>query len=256
MVQRPVEYYSYDPQGYTGLFHINNDSGTPARICAWSGDSSCMGMVFHGCNEPGSDGNTYMDNLITSGSGIWYFMVEMLSEGGQTFEDLSALSFTVGFSQNVVPESAQPAVALTVSDNSCSSRLLVDFVVTNFDFAFDSYISFQRDGAEIARSEVPTGTVELAIDPAETVHEIVALLFENPLEAVYSRRIYTNAGPFSGDINEDCSVDVLDLTILINDILGIIEMDAHSAALADMVDDDIIDTLDTVSMVSFILDNM
>ncbi len=256
LVQRPVEYFSYDPDGYTGLFHVNNNSGTPARICAWSGDSSCMGMVFRGCNEPGSDGNTYMDNVITAGSGIWYYMVEMIAEGGQSFEDLSALNFTVGFAQNNLPASAEPAVALTVADNSCSSRLLVDFVVTNFEFAFDSYISFQRDGAEIARAEVPTGTVDLALDPNETVHEIVALLFENPLEAVYSRRIYTSAGPFTGDINEDCSVDVLDLTILINDILGIIEMDENSAALADMVDDDIIDTLDTVSMVSFILDNM
>ena len=258
LVQRPVDYFVFDPTGYTGLFHLTNDSGNAARVCAWQGESACDDLELMGCANPNASGNVSMDFVITDGSEPIYVMWELIPQGDQSYEDLHAIRFMVGFSENTVPESQAPTLALNVSDNSCSSRVLIDYVAANWEPKFDSYISFRVGGVEVDTTSNLVGTMTLSVNPIEPLHEIEAIIFDTPLEAALTRRIYTAAGPSAGDINEDCSLDVGDVVLLIRHVLGLSTLNETEQQVADFVPEAPLglDIVDVVGMVSHIMDNL
>jgi hypothetical protein len=60
---------------------------------------------------------------------------------------------------------------------------------------------------------------------------------------------------FDGDINMDDYVNVLDIVLMVNFVLGTQELSPNQIQLADMNDDGIVNILDVVSLVNIILGN-
>ena len=258
LVLRPIEYFEVNVGGYTGLFHLTNASGNAARVCAWQGESTCDNLTFLGCANPNAAGNTSMDFVIENGDLPVYVMWEVVGQGGLSYEDLHTFQFTVGFAKNLLPENESPSLAINVADNTCSSRVLIDFLAENWEPVYDSYISFRVGGIEVATTTELVGTLALDLDPLEALHEIEAIIFENPLESILKRRIYTTAGPTVGDINEDCSLDVADVVLLIRHILGLAMLNDKEQQVANFVSEQpaALDMLDVVGMVTNILDSL
>lgn len=252
LVQRPVEYFKVDLQGFSGVFHLTNASGNPAQACAWQG-TDCGNLTPMGCAMPNSAGNTAMDFVVDATQPV-YVMWKLLPQNGESPEDLKSVRFTVGFAENTPTETDTPAVALEVVDNTCSSEVAIDYVITNWEPRFDSYISFRVGGIEVGRGTDLVGTVVLPVSPLDALHEIEALIFDDPLEAVFTRSIYASAGPFLGDINEDCSVDVADIVLLLNHVLAVGLLDEVQILVADWNSDSFYDMLDIVGMVTHVLE--
>ncbi len=255
LVQRPVEYYVIDPAGYTGLFHLTNSSGNPAEVCAWQGDSSCTNLELLGCGLPNASGNSVLTVEIQNGTLPIYVMWRLIAQGLQTPEDLHAVRFTVGFEEATIAEIGNPTLALDIVDNTCASNVRLDYVASSWEPEFDSFISFRVGGEEATRVTALVGTVDLPVDPRDSLHEIEAVIFNTPLEAAFSRRIYTSTGARTGDIDEDCELTVADVVRLLNHILGSMTLNEIEQVVADVVDDDLLDITDVVSMISTILDN-
>ena len=60
--------------------------------------------------------------------------------------------------------------------------------------------------------------------------------------------------PFdNGDLNMDNSIDILDVVVLVNFVLGADSPDSTQAMLSDLNDDGIINILDIISLINVIL---
>ena len=57
-----------------------------------------------------------------------------------------------------------------------------------------------------------------------------------------------------GDLNVDSNVDILDIVILLNIIIGEINPDENLVEAADINDDNVINVLDVVNLVNIVLD--
>ena len=58
-----------------------------------------------------------------------------------------------------------------------------------------------------------------------------------------------------GDVNENLIIDIVDLILMINIILGQNTSDIYSFEAADVNQDGVIDIIDVISVVNMILDN-
>jgi hypothetical protein len=58
-----------------------------------------------------------------------------------------------------------------------------------------------------------------------------------------------------GDVNDDAAVNVIDVVVIVQHILGSGELDPWQFSLADVTQDGSVNVLDVVAIVQYILDN-
>ena len=73
------------------------------------------------------------------------------------------------------------------------------------------------------------------------------------LDNTLIERCYFYTEPEQGDINLDGLIDVVDIVLLVNYVLGLAELDEDSLALADLDNNDTINVVDVVLLINLIL---
>ena len=81
--------------------------------------------------------------------------------------------------------------------------------------------------------------------------QIMNKLFPIVLALMMSSFVYSQC---QGDVNEDYSLDVLDIVLIVNHIIGDNSLDESAESFADYNEDSTVDILDIVSIVNIALD--
>jgi len=249
----PVRYYELDTQGRLGQVFSSNESGQPAEVCAWTGSSLCNDLVFEGCVISNEYGNAFLNLFLAEVVDKLIFRWRYLPPETMSPRQQQAITFPIQFGFGVATASTNPEIAMTVIGQQCATELTLDYLISNWATGPDGYASILSDGAEAASITELSGTLPVPLDPSRVLHEITVQLFNNPLELEFSRTLLVPADRILGDVNFDCSLDVLDGVRLINHILGRVSFVDGILPVADMSQDSEVNILDLVELVTTIL---
>lgn len=253
-------------QDYAGPLYLANFSGVPARVCVWQGSESCDDLVSLGCSDPDAFGTTRHDFYADSGDGTVFFQWEaaedlfprQISDASEFGQDRFGFEYAIGTSPpfsslsspNVTGLPPEVGVLLT---SQCASGITVDYIVQDWVPDIDSFVAVIADGTVAATASELTGRVQVPVNPLISQHQIEVALFQDRFTKVMSRFAYRTTVSGVGDLNFDCAINVLDVVIANNHILGLQPIEDHLQPIADLNNDLQIDVLDLVSLVSNIL---
>lgn len=249
----PVRFFQVELGDQAGQLFVSNDTGLPARISLQQGGSDCENHTALGTFEPDQFGNTAANVFVSDLTDPVYVKVEYLPGTPLSPRQMKTINFPVSFGRGVANTGDNPQVAMTVVGTECATQVSIDYLINSWTPGIDGFVNFIADGRSIATTDVLTDVLDLPVDPAFGLHEITIQLFNNPLELLFSRRTLVPATRMLGDVNFDCTINVLDVVIVNNHILGIDPFPETMWEVGDLSNDSVVDVLDIVALVTSII---
>ena len=132
-----------------------------------------------------------------------------------------------------------------------NSNINITQATTNFGNADPGGVLFNESDPFIITfgSDAPIGLIEFKLDIISNIDDYV----QNEQELLFSLEVF-EVSAFLGDLNQDSIINILDIIIVVNIILGNTPT-SYQLEAGDVNMDSIINVLDIINIVNIILDN-
>jgi len=258
----------WQDQPYSGPFYVASFDGVPLRATIYSGPD-CNNLTYRGEGVSDTFGILRTDVETGSETDNIYVHVELLEElyprSLTELEALDEILARIEFGIGHAPQSsswliptggtAVPNVGVDL-DSACASGITVDYWVSGWEPGLESFVAILADGQIASVHDQLATRVEVRVNPLVALHTIEVALYADPFQKVYERLAYIATGESIGDVNHDCRINVLDVVIINNHILGLELIAEALLPLGDFNEDTEVDILDMVAMISHILNDL